>query len=104
MGRSGDSFLVTGASRGVGLSLVKELLKQNDKNIVIGGARSPEKYEELRSLSEHYKSRFHILKLDTSSSQSVKVQPPVVAPALPEGRGHIRCVATSPLVTKNQAL
>ena len=72
MGKS-NSWLISGASRGVGLNIVKELLTRDDDSIVIGGARSPEKYEELRELANKYKGRFHILKLDISSSQSVQV-------------------------------
>ena len=72
MGKAGHKWLVSGASKGVGLCLVKELLGKDDGRVVIGGARSPEKYDELKELSEKYKGRFHLLKLDISTSESVQ--------------------------------
>ena len=74
MGQKGKSYLISGASRGVGLHLVKELLAHNDTNVVIGGARSPDKYKELQELSQQYKDRFHVIKLDISDSQSVQAR------------------------------
>lgn len=73
MAPNGESWLVSGASKGVGLNIVTKLLQKEDGRVVIGGARSPDKYQELKDLSKQYGDRFHVLKLDISKSESVQV-------------------------------
>ncbi|KAK9815083.1 hypothetical protein WJX73_007175 [Symbiochloris irregularis] len=82
------SYLLSGASRGVGLDMVKLLLSEHE-GIVIGGARNPDKYEELQELKKKYKDRFHILKLDISDSKSVQASAKEVEKLLPDGLDYL---------------
>lgn len=68
----GKSYLVTGASRGVGLCLVQQLAEKPDKPLVFAAARSPEKYEEMQDLAKEYK-QVHIIRLDLTKVETIKV-------------------------------
>ncbi|KAK9868085.1 hypothetical protein WJX84_006109 [Apatococcus fuscideae] len=67
----GKSYLVTGASRGVGLCLVKELMHKEEEPIIFAAARLPEKYEELQELAKA-NGRVHIIRLDLTDVQTIK--------------------------------
>lgn len=45
------SVLITGANRGIGLALVRELLKKPEIGVVIAGARDPSKADVRLSFS-----------------------------------------------------
>ena len=64
-----ETWLVTGASRGIGLEMVKELLTQGHQ--VIAACRNPDGARDLWEIQSDYKSRFRYLKLDVSSADSV---------------------------------
>ena len=70
----GKSYLVTGASRGVGLCLVQQLAQKPDKPLIFAAARSPEKYEELQDLVKEHK-QVHIIRLDLTKVETIKVRP-----------------------------
>ena len=72
----GRTYLVSGASRGVGLALVKELLSKPDSRTVFAAARSPQKSEELQQLAKEHKDRLHIVTFDVTSGDSAKVGRP----------------------------
>ncbi|KAL1754506.1 hypothetical protein FB107DRAFT_215637 [Schizophyllum commune] len=55
-------YLVTGASRGIGLALVT-LLAARPNTIVFAGARDPARATALQALAKLHPDRFHILKL-----------------------------------------
>ncbi|CAJ0603902.1 unnamed protein product [Cylicocyclus nassatus] len=63
-----NEMLVTGANRGIGYGLVKQLLK--DKNIqhVIATAREPSNAKDLNEISD---KRLSVLKLDVTSDESI---------------------------------
>ena len=65
-------YVITGASRGLGLGLVTGLLKQPD-TIIVAAARNPDKAEPLQKLAKEYGDRLHTVSLDTSNEESVKV-------------------------------
>lgn len=65
----GTTALVTGANRGIGLALVKELLKQ--KATVLATARKPENAGELNRLAAGAGERLAILPLEITSQHSV---------------------------------
>ena len=69
----GKSYLVTGASRGVGLCLVKELMHKEEEPIIFAAARLPEKYEELQELAKA-NGRVHIIRLDLTDVQTIKAR------------------------------
>ena len=63
-----ETYLITGANRGIGLALVKNLLAQGDR--VFAACREPQKAEELGSLDK--KGMLEILELAVDSEDSVK--------------------------------
>ena len=63
-----QTIIISGASRGIGLELVKQALKAGHR--VIAGARHPEK-SELRELAASSQGRLIPLTLDITSDQSV---------------------------------
>ncbi|EIW54645.1 C-signal [Trametes versicolor FP-101664 SS1] len=65
------TWLVTGANRGIGLEIVKQLLA-SPTNLVIAGVRTPEKAAALRDLETAAKGTLHIIKLDVSDFASVR--------------------------------
>ena len=69
----GESYLVSGSSRGVGLALVKELMSKPEKRTVFAAARSPQKSEELEQLAKEHTDRLHIIVFDVTSGDSAKV-------------------------------
>lgn len=63
------SFIVTGASRGLGLEFVRQLAKRGDT--VYACARNPDSSEGLKSLVDN--KQVFAIKLDTNSEESIKV-------------------------------
>ena len=56
--------LIQGASRGIGLALVDELLKSNTDQLVIATCRNPRSSDGLKSLMENYGERLKVFPLD----------------------------------------
>ena len=66
--------LIQGASRGIGLALVDELLKNNADQPVIATCRNPNSSDGLKSLMENYGERLKVFSLDpTEESSAIKV-------------------------------
>ncbi len=64
---SPTTYLVTGASRGIGLGLVKHLLAEDGDAHILAAAREPEAAAELQLLVEAHGERLVTLKLDLVS-------------------------------------
>lgn len=64
-------YLITGASRGVGLELCKQLLARGD--VVIAAARTPETAANLKDLEDSHSGKLHLLKLDVEDASTIKV-------------------------------
>ncbi|TPX35893.1 hypothetical protein SmJEL517_g01826 [Synchytrium microbalum] len=79
------NVVVAGASRGIGLALVKYTLLQNDKAHVAAGVRTPSKATELAELAKNYPGRLHIFTLDVDSDDSIKAFAASVTSAFPNG-------------------
>lgn len=71
--------LIQGASRGLGLAFVRELL--NDKRLrqVYGACRSPESAGELKALAEHHPQRLRLLCIDASDERTIAAAAETVA-------------------------
>jgi NAD(P)-dependent dehydrogenase (short-subunit alcohol dehydrogenase family) len=65
-----QSILVTGANRGIGLALTRQLLALGQH--VFAGVRNPEKAHALRDLPSDQLARLVVVSLDVSSDESVR--------------------------------
>ena len=65
-------YLITGASRGLGLGLVQRVLEVQD-TVVFAAARSPGKSQELQALCKDHPDRALTVTVDTADEQSIKV-------------------------------
>ena len=66
-------YVISGASRGLGLGLVAGLMKQDSTAVVVAAARDPDKSEALQKLVKRFPERIHTVVLDTGDEVSVKV-------------------------------
>lgn len=66
---SSQTILVTGANRGIGLALVRELLAGGHK--VVAVSRNPESGRDLSGLEMRYGAQFYSVKMDVTSDESV---------------------------------
>lgn len=67
-----QSVLITGASRGLGLQMARELAKSNQRpKTIIATARNPAASKDLQDLSSSFPD-FHIVSLDVSSQPSIE--------------------------------
>lgn len=63
-------YLITGASRGIGYELCKQLVARGD--VVIAAARTPEKAANLKELEGSHSGKLHLLKLDVEDASTIK--------------------------------
>ncbi|CCM05064.1 uncharacterized protein FIBRA_07270 [Fibroporia radiculosa] len=83
------SYLVTGASRGIGLAMVEKLL-QNPSNFVIAAARHPNRSEDLQSLRTKYgDERLTTLILDYADPASTTAAAERASMLLPNGLDYL---------------
>lgn len=67
------SYVITGANKGIGLALVKQVLEKAPENFVFLGSRNKKRGEEARSsLGSPLCERVQVLELDVQSDASVK--------------------------------
>lgn len=64
-----QTWLVTGASRGIGLALVQQLLTRGHS--VIGACRNPDGARDLWEIQGDYKIRFRSIKLDLNDPSTI---------------------------------
>ncbi len=69
-----DHFFLTGASRGLGLEMARQLLAMAPTAAVVAAVRSPSSSQALQELAAQYPGRAHVLALDVSQPHSVKVR------------------------------
>ncbi|KAI0667331.1 NAD-P-binding protein [Trametes maxima] len=68
-------WLITGANRGIGLELTRQLLASNSpqtSHTILATCRSPSKATALTALAHTYGGRIHILQLDITDPESVR--------------------------------
>jgi NAD(P)-dependent dehydrogenase (short-subunit alcohol dehydrogenase family) len=78
--RTSQTYLITGASRGIGLQFVKQLLARGDR--VIAGARSPSTATYLQEIKN---DKLQIIQLDVTDINSIKAAAAEVDRIAPEG-------------------
>lgn len=71
-------YCITGANRGIGLELTKQLLKRGDT--VVATARDLDHATELKKLAEKYKGKTDFFTLDVTNDVSVKAFASAVGP------------------------
>ncbi|EIW54680.1 NAD-P-binding protein [Trametes versicolor FP-101664 SS1] len=74
-------WLITGASRGIGLEIVRQL-SASPNNTIIATCRSPPSTNALKALGTSTKGAMHIVALDTDDRQSVQASAVEVATIL----------------------
>ncbi|KAI0628091.1 NAD-P-binding protein [Trametes polyzona] len=65
------TWFVTGASRGIGVEIVRQLLR-SPNNVVVAGCRTPEKATAPHALKDTAKGVLHIVQLDVADVNSIK--------------------------------
>lgn len=65
-------ILITGASRGLGLGLVKQFSKSHPDDTILACARDPKTAKELQQLQEEHPNTIHIVPLDVNDEKSIK--------------------------------
>ncbi|KAF2317942.1 hypothetical protein GH714_041265 [Hevea brasiliensis] len=68
----GGVSMVQGASRGIGLEFVKQLLEKNEKGHVIATCRNPNEAKGLLDLKNKFSERLNILQLDLTIESSIE--------------------------------
>lgn len=69
---SPTSYLITGASRGLGLEYTRQLLASSPEIKVVATARNPGTATELQKYKQANQERLYILEMDVTSDESVK--------------------------------
>ena len=63
-------YLVTGASRGIGYELCRQLVARGE--VVIAAARTPEKAANLKELESSHSGKFHLVTLDVEDASTIQ--------------------------------
>ena len=79
------SYAVIGASKGIGLEFVRQLLA-DPSNVVLATCRNPDGATDLAALGKGAQGQLHIFALDTSDPESIASAPEHARTAL-GGRG-----------------
>ncbi|KAJ6332558.1 hypothetical protein OIU77_008596 [Salix suchowensis] len=64
--------MVQGASRGIGLEFVKQLLEKNDKGHVVATCRNPDRATGLVDLKDKFAERLNIVPLDLTIESTIE--------------------------------
>ncbi|XP_030480973.1 uncharacterized protein LOC115697938 isoform X2 [Cannabis sativa] len=70
--REGGVSMVQGASRGIGLEFVKQLLEKDDKGHVVATCRNPSGAKGLYDLQNKFAERLSILPLDVTDESTIE--------------------------------
>ncbi|GMY33532.1 putative oxidoreductase [Fagus crenata] len=68
----GGVSMVQGASRGIGLQFVKQLLEKNEKGHVVATCRNPDAASGLLDLKNRFAERLSILQLDLTNESTIE--------------------------------
>ncbi|XP_019418201.1 PREDICTED: uncharacterized protein LOC109328998 [Lupinus angustifolius] len=82
---NGGVSMVQGASRGIGLQFVKQLLENNDRGHVIATCRNPNSSTGLIHLKDKFADRLKILPLDLTDETSIEAS----ALSIKDAYGHL---------------
>ncbi|BAF30262.2 uncharacterized protein [Oryza sativa Japonica Group] len=68
----GGVSMVQGASRGIGLEFVRQLLKRSDEGRVVATCRAPDSAVELQKLRQEHEQRLAVLPLDVTDESTIE--------------------------------
>ncbi|CDO69106.1 hypothetical protein BN946_scf185042.g8 [Trametes cinnabarina] len=77
------TWLVTGASRGIGFELVRQLVA-SPENLVVAACRNPAKATALNNLKALAKGTLHVVQIDVSDFDSIRASAKQLEPILGE--------------------
>lgn len=82
------SLFIQGASRGIGLEFVRQLLLREAESQVFASCRSPEQAKELQELASSEPARLRLLRLDVTDEETIETAAAEVA----EHAAHLHLV------------
>ncbi|CAL8109908.1 unnamed protein product [Orchesella dallaii] len=68
----GRRILITGTSRGLGLEMVKQLMKHHEPEKIFASCRNPEQAAQLKAIAT-MDSRVHVLRIDVNDTESFSI-------------------------------
>ena len=80
----GQTILITGANRGIGLALTAELLKGGHR--VLAATRNPAKAADLEKLRAEHGESLEVLELDVTSQESATARMRAIRGMAPPSR------------------
>ncbi|KAL9224393.1 hypothetical protein vseg_000429 [Gypsophila vaccaria] len=83
--------LVQGASRGIGLEFVKQLLEKDQRGRVVATCRNPDKSTGLHDLQTRYADRLDILNMDVTAENTIEA----AANSVRETYGYLNLLVNS---------
>jgi len=72
MDKKHETVLIQGASRGIGLEAVRQLLEMRENGRVIATCRAPDTADDLRTLATQYTDRLELLTLDVTDESTIE--------------------------------
>jgi len=87
---TGSNVLIQGASRGIGLEFVRQLLAEPQVDRIFAACRSPQRATALASLAAR-EPRLQVLALDVSDEDSIRAAAAAVAAAAPRLHLVVNC-------------
>ncbi|KXS16378.1 NAD(P)-binding protein [Gonapodya prolifera JEL478] len=79
-------YVIVGASRGIGLELVRQILAKDETSIVVGTVRDEVKSKSaFQSIEEKAGGRLHVITLDTTDETSIKTAAERLLQVFPTG-------------------
>lgn len=64
-------YVITGASRGIGLEFVRQLLERNSTSLVAACCREPSRAKDLEAIQAKHPGRLHVVELDVTNDEEV---------------------------------
>ncbi|XP_057545393.1 uncharacterized protein LOC130824410 [Amaranthus tricolor] len=83
--------LVQGASRGIGLEFVRQLLQRDEKGHVLAACRNPDQSTGLQELKNQFSDRLNLLKLDLTSESTIEA----AATSVRETHGYLNLLVNT---------
>jgi len=86
---SSSTYFVSGASRGLGVALVRQILEKYPGSKVIAAARKPQESSDLQKLHQSFPNRLTLVTLDVDSDASVKAAAEYISTVHSEGIDYV---------------